>query len=269
MKCEETRERMPDFLTGDLDKKVKAEFDAHITRCSVCGDELRQLSETWTKLGVLPVEQPSPGLRNRFYTMLEAYKEGSEAEKAAAGPRRKFSFSLGQIWPRQPVFQFAAGLVLIVLGIAAGYFLRNPQPQLAALHQEIDGMRQMVAVSLLQQPSPSDRIQGASFSSQVQAPSRKTLDALLQTLDYDPNVNVRLAAVDALYLFSSYPEVKERAIHSLANQESPLVQVALIDLLVGIREKRAVDAFKTLIQDQNLNPAVKQKAELGIQQLNF
>jgi Putative zinc-finger len=268
MKCEDTKERMPDFLTGDLDKKAKSDFDTHIAHCSACGEELRQLSEIWTKLGVLPVEQPSPALRNRFYTMLEAYKEGSDAEKAAT-PRRKFSFSLGQLWPRQPVFQFAAGLVFIVLGIAAGYLLRNPGTQLAALHQEVDGMRQMVAVSLLQQPSSSDRIQGASFSSQIKTPTQKTLAVLLQTLDNDSNVNVRLAAVDALYLFSSYPEVKERIVQSVAKQESPLVQVALIDLLVGIREKRAVEAFKTLIQNEKLNPAVKQKAQIGIQQLSF
>jgi hypothetical protein len=45
--------------------------------------------------------------------------------------------------------------------------------------------------------------------------------------------------------------------------------VALIDLLVGVREKRAVEAFKTLIQNEKLNPDVKQKAQLGIQQLSF
>ena len=215
------------------------------------------------------MEQPSPDLRNRFYTMLEAYKEGLGAEKAAAVSEKKFSFSLSRLWLRRPAFQFAAALVLVVLGVAAGYFLSNPQSQVAALHQEVDGMRQAVAFSLLQQSSPADRIQGVSFSSQVKAPSQKTLDALLQTLDNDPNVNVRLAAVDALYLFSSYPEVKERTVQSLAKQESPLVQVVLIDLLVGIREKRAVEAFKSLIQNERLNPSVKQKAELGIQQLNF
>jgi len=63
--------------------------------------------------------------------------------------------------------------------------------------------------------------------------------------------------------------VKDRIVQSLAGQESPLVQVALIDLLVGIREKRAVDAFKTLIQNEKLNPDVKKKAEFAIKQLSF
>jgi hypothetical protein len=269
MKCEDIKERMPDFLTGDLDKKSKADFDAHIAGCPACAEELRQLTETWTRLGVLAAEQPSADLRGRFYSMLEVYKEGLDAERPTASPKKKFSFSFGRIWPRPLVFQFAAALVLIILGITAGYLFRNPQAQLSQLHQEVDGMRQMVALSLLKQSSPSDRIQGASFSSQVKAPTQKTLDTLLQTLNNDPNVNVRLAAVDALYLFLSYPEVKDRIVQSLAKQESPLVQVALIDLLVGIREQRAVEAFKALIQSENLNPAVKQKAELGIQQLSF
>jgi len=269
MRCEDIKERMPDFLTGDLDKKAKSEFDAHMAGCSACSEELRQLTETWTRLGVLPTEQPSPALRNRFYTMLEAYKEGLGSEKAAAVPEKKFSFSLGRLWLRRPAFQFAAALVFVILGISAGYFLRNPRAQMSQLHQEVDSMRQMMAVSLLQQPSSSDRIQGASFSSQVKAPTQKTLDTLLQTLNNDSNINVRLAAVDALYLFSSNSEVKDRIVQSLAGQESPLVQVALIDLLVGIREKRAVDAFKALIQNEKLNPDVKQKAEVAIQQLSF
>jgi len=95
------------------------------------------------------------------------------------------------------------------------------------------------------------------------------LDALLQALDNDPNVNVRLAAADALYLFASNPEVKEGLLKSLARQESPLVQSALIDLLVVSREQRAVQALKTLIGGEKLRPEIKKKAELGIQQLSF
>jgi HEAT repeat protein len=87
-------------------------------------------------------------------------------------------------------------------------------------------------------------------------------------LNRDPNVNVRLAAVDALYLFYDHPEVKEGLIHSLAGQTSALVQMSLVNLLVEIRERRAVEALERLIQDQNLNPKVKKRAEMGLTQLS-
>lgn len=130
-------------------------------------------------------------------------------------------------------------------------------------------MRGMMAVSLLQQSSSSERLRGVSYTSQLKEPGQGTLDALLQALDNDPNVNVRLAAADALYLFASNPEVKEGLLKSLARQESPLVQSALIDLLVVSREQRAVQALKTLIGGEKLRPEIKKKAELGIQQLSF
>jgi hypothetical protein len=73
--------------------------------------------------------------------------------------------------------------------------------------------------------------------------------------------------VDALYLFSNEPLVKEGLIRSLACQESPMVQIALIDLISAIREKRAVRALKDLIKREKLNPQVRKEAEISIQEL--
>ena len=269
MKCEDIRDRFPDYLTGDLDPKAKAEFDPHIAACAACGEELRRLSEVWTKLGVLPAEQPSAGLRDRFYVMLEAYKDGLAAEPAKTSPRPKLSFSLQRLWARRPALQFAAAAVLVIAGLAGGYALSRSGGRVSRLSKEVDSMRRMMAVSLLQQSSSSERLRGVSFTSQLKEPGQGTLTALLQALDTDPNVNVRLAAADALYLFASFPEVKEGLLKSLARQESPLVQSALIDLLVASRELRAVEALKTLIGGEKLRPEIKKKAELGIQQLSF
>jgi HEAT repeat protein len=90
---------------------------------------------------------------------------------------------------------------------------------------------------------------------------------LVNTLNTDPNINVRLAAVEALYLFRNQPGVRDNLTNSLALQDSPLVQVALIDLLVEIREQRASEALKALIKNEKLNPDVKKLAEQGIKQL--
>ena len=128
-------------------------------------------------------------------------------------------------------------------------------------------MRQTAALSLLSQPSASDRLQGISYSTAVHNPNVKTLAALVNTLNNDPNPNVRLAAVEALYLFRNQPGVKESLLDSLAVQSSPLVQVALIDLLVEIREQRAAEALKALIKNAKLDPDVKKLAEQGIKQL--
>ena len=82
-------------------------------------------------------------------------------------------------------------------------------------------------------------------------------------------MNVRLAAVEALYLFHDHPKVKKGLIDSLSRQSSPMVQAALIDLMVSIRERRAVDALKSLLEQEDLNPEIKDRAEKGIQRLSF
>jgi hypothetical protein len=75
--------------------------------------------------------------------------------------------------------------------------------------------------------------------------------------------------VDALYLFHENPTVKEGLIQSLSSQTSPLIQVSLIDLMVNMRERRSIESLKQLIQDEKLNPDVKNHAERGIQQLTY
>ena len=139
---------------------------------------------------------------------------------------------------------------------------------MAGLKGEVDDMRRIVAVSLLKQASPSERLRGVSWSARIDRPGDEIIQTLLETLDNDPNVNVRLAAVDALYLFYDHPEVKEGLLGSLAGQTSPLVQMSLINLLVEIRERRAAEALRRLIQDEKLNPKVKKRAELGLVQLS-
>ena len=102
----------------------------------------------------------------------------------------------------------------------------------------------------------------------MQRPNNEVLTALLNTVKYDSNVNVRLAAVDALHQFADEPIVRQGLIEALRMQDSPLVQIALIDLMVEIRERRAIDVLKRLRREQELNDAVKQRAEWGLKQLS-
>jgi hypothetical protein len=269
MKCEEFRDKLPDVLTGDLPPRVKAAFDAHLADCAACAEELHKVSEVWAKLGVIPAEQPSPAVRDRFYAMLESYQDGLRAEDAAAARRRRPAASFGGFWTRRPAFQFAAALVLLAFGLGAGFFLSRANGKTARLSNEVESMRQALSASLITRPSPSDRIQGVNTSARLKRPDATTLGLLLRTLDEDPSLNVRLAAVDALYLFQGQPGVREGIVTSLAKQTSPILQVALIDLLVGIREIRAAAALRSLVGDDKSAPEVRKRAELGIKELGL
>lgn len=272
MRCKNITEKFPDFLIGDIDKESKEEILSHVRACSSCREELEGLSETWTKLGVLPEERPSNNLRSRFYGMLETYKKGLEHEKPRFSLRRLVDEWVMSWWPKRPVFQFSLTLFILAVGLATGYFLSTSAAgtrEFSQLQQEVRDMRQIVAVSLLDKPSPSDRLKGISWSSRIERPNAGMLEALINTLNNDPNVNVRLSVVDALYLFYDHPVVKQGLTQSLIQQTSPLVQVAIIDLITGMRERQAIESLKNLIQTDKLAPEVKQHAELGIQKINM
>jgi HEAT repeat protein len=121
-------------------------------------------------------------------------------------------------------------------------------------------------LSLLQQQSASERLQGVSWSTRV-APDPEVLDALQHTLRYDGSVDVRLAALDALSRYGKRPEVSRGLVESLESQQSPMVQVALIDLLVELHDSSAVEPLKRLQQEPNIDPTVRKRADWGIRQL--
>ena len=128
-------------------------------------------------------------------------------------------------------------------------------------------MRQLVTLSLLQQQSASERLKGVNWSGQLEQPDTEVVSALLQTLIYDPNVNVRLATIDVLRRFDTLDTVRTGVIAALPHQTSPLVQIALIDFLVEARAAASVNALKQLSEDPALDDEVRARAKLGLGRL--
>ncbi|MBE3111217.1 MAG: HEAT repeat domain-containing protein [Acidobacteria bacterium] len=273
MNCEKTQEKFADYLTEDLDEGGRGEVREHILSCTACREDLENLTVVWAKLGVLPEEQPGGGLRHRFYAMLEEYKDGLEAGEQSSRPSGRAGRLAGwREWFtfRRPAFTASFSAFLLFVGLGAGWLLnggRAGSERLTTLSREVQDMRQQVALSLLGKSSATERIQGIGYSAAVENPNDTTLAALTDALDNDPNPNVRLAAVDALYLFRNKPGVRESLVRSLAIQTYPLVQVALIDFLVEVREARAAEALKVLIERNELTPEVKKRAEQGLKQI--
>ena len=77
-----------------------------------------------------------------------------------------------------------------------------PPDELVAMRGELRDLREMVTLSLMQQQSASDRLKGVSWSGQIDCPGSEVVAALLDALMHDPNVNVRLATIDALERFA-------------------------------------------------------------------
>jgi HEAT repeat protein len=128
-------------------------------------------------------------------------------------------------------------------------------------------MRQLVALSLLQQQSASERLRGVSWTYRVEPSDTEVLAALLAAVNHDPNVNVRLAAVDALRPFAAGQPTRDAVIQALPSQTDPIVQVALIDLLVDLKETEAAPELRKVAADGSTDVGVRQRAQWALEKL--
>jgi hypothetical protein len=158
---------------------------------------------------------------------------------------------------------------MLAVGFLAGFAVngRRDNSQIGRLQGEVSKMRQLVALSLMQQQNASDRLRGVSWAYRVEQPDTEVLAALLYTLNHDPSVNVRLATVDAIRNFADSPVARRGLVQAIAKQTSPLVQIALIDELVDARDKDALKALETLAKDENANPQARGRAQWAIARL--
>jgi hypothetical protein len=204
--------------------------------------------------------------------MLQAYQtgRGDEGVTRRAPDKGTSIWSVFQ-WLRWPVGAVAWSIALVALGTYLGLQLgsvKSNSQDLAALHTELANMRQMVALSMLQQQSASQRLEGVTWTRREGQLDPQVLTALMHTLRYDASVDVRLAALDALSRHAGQPQVRKTVVDALQEQQSPLVQVALIDQLVEWRDTEAAPRLEQLRQMPNLNPTVRQRADWAISKLN-
>jgi len=242
--CQEIQMLMLDELKGDLDGSSLKALESHRLHCPACQAEWEDLRETWGDLEKLPEEAPSPALREAFRRMLKV--EGVKIEPSTNGHRLSRLFN-------HPVLQIAAVVLLVLGGFSLG------------LRSGFKGMEvQDPNRAMLTRTSVRERLVGVAIISQSRRPDPSLASSLLDLVERDPEVQVRLSAVEALYLFDDQPEVRERLAQNLGRQASPQVQLAIVDLLSSLREKHATEALKKLLLENHLAPDVRRRVRRNL-----
>ena len=260
---------------GRLDKAARDKVIEHMEACSGCRAELAELGVVWRGLEALavPAVEPQPALRDRFLETLHAYEAGLEAGKALPKPAPKpVRAEAPRPWHLRPAWQFAFAAAVLLLGVFAGKLAFSPRgetPEMAQLKGQVEGLRQLVALSMLQDESPGSRMRGVTYSIQMAQPDSQVEQALLHAVTSDPNVNVRLRAVDALEKYAGDPQIRRALIDAVPMQDSPIVQVALIDLLVQLKDKDSAPALEKLSIDPQTDEMVRQRAAVAMQKLGL
>lgn len=283
MNCVRIREQLPSLLDDRLATAAAREIRAHLAGCPECEREFTTLSQTLRALDAMPAPSPTPRLRARVYAAIAAEQHAlrtpapapiAAAPKPAARSR--------WFWLVQPL----ASAALLVLGFTLGNRANvapaaQPAPvaqpadaaatqrELADLRKKMDTMSQLVGYSLLQQQSRSsnERLRGVLTSAAVEKPDDKTINDLIGALALDPSANVRLNALEALYPHANQEVVRAGVLTSLPREQSPLVQISMIDFLVAARDREATSTLQKLSGNDQVDSNVRAAAKRALSQL--
>lgn len=247
------------YNTGEADADEVREIEKLIEQGNIELEEIQSLQKMNYLIGGIETPNPSFALDDRFRKML---REEIERSRKTWWPG---IFNVTEWGPR-----LAFASVSLIVGLTAGYFLWSPDKndeQIVQMGKEISSMREMMMLSLLEKESATDRLKAVNLTQDMDQVSKAVTSALLETLNNDENVNVRLAALDALRTYSKDGQIREALVRSITEQKSPLVQVALAELMVALQEKGAIDAFNKILQDTETPSDIKKKIKESIQEI--
>jgi len=259
---------MMEYLSRDLDESEKQEFESWLKNNPKHQDEFDALAGTWKEMDAFEVPEPSEEMDASFFDMLNSEIEKKENKKPG------WFTSLKSFFRPIQTPQLAFGMLLLSIGLGIGYFLNSSSSEGKIQEtvgsnsaDETEEVRGQLVLTLLDQPSANKRLQGVSEAAKLNDANERIIEALFTTLNNDPNINVRIVAIESLARYVDTPEVRMGLVKSIALQDSPLVQIALADLMVKLQEKSSIESMEKLLEKPDINNTVKQKLEESINQI--
>lgn len=289
MDCQTMQERLTARLSGALTPSELRELESHLAACATCAAEAAVVAELWDGLAMPGEGVPTQRMRARLDAALAAELERpARAPLAFQGRAGGLSGSDHSPEPNptsrpSAIRRWLPLAAMLLLGLGLGYLTFGRRgDDVALLRQEVGDLHSMVALSLLEKGSASERLQGVAFSrdslgslgagrgalpgpddqgDQGQGGQRdqseQVVAALFTRLLEDPNVNVRLAALEALRPTANRADHRGRLVAAVSRQESPLVALSLIDLLIESGTPAARHDLEQLLANDQLDPVVR------------
>jgi len=203
----------------------------------------------WSALSDLPLEEPSSQLRRRFYNNLHEAGSQSWIESLA----RWLGMRSNGGW--------ATVAACLVIGFGVAQLTDTPvtdSGRLVALEENLAVLQRELILDRLQDASASTRLRGVVDASQVVASDQQVARALLDRATQDRSVSVRSAAIDALGSQLGTGDIGSQVMLLLEGAESPIVQLALVDLVLRHGSTSQIGQLQELAENDQLHPDLVQ-----------
>ena len=230
------------YLDGTLSEADRQQLQSLIDSGDIDVLDLVDMEKIYRDAGSIDVPAPGPRMHDRFYAMLDKESKKQPVPRISKNGLHNIHFPS---W-----LQYAAVAATLAVGVLIGDLFApfsDRDERIDLLSSEVTQMREVLMISLLQNDSPVERLRAVNISQQIPTSEDRVVEALLHTLNTDSNVNVRMAAVNALVERGNNPEVRRGLIESIAQQQSPLVQITLADAMVALQEPSAAPEFEKLL----------------------
>jgi hypothetical protein len=213
--------------------------------------------QLWSELEHLPPAAPSPQLRRRFYEDLDRASRQTRADR----------------WRNWLGLNGTPGLVTaagcLIAGLALGLLVNDSAPveqaEFAELRQQVATLNRDLILDRLDNASASKRLLGVMDAVSVAEHDTEVARALLSRAVEDRVYSVRSAAIDAIGPRLSTPSVGEELMASLEKTQSPLVQLALVDLVLRHGNEQQLDRLLKLSELGRLHPDVVKHVKTSVQ----
>lgn len=290
MTCQQVQSNLSLYLYGELDFAREEAVESHLEECAFCQLALAREKAWHSSLNAQQTDVPLDMLAAcRRDLDLELRQQ---PRRPLVDWFERFS-SLSQFSPARVTRAAMAGL-LIIAGFGAGRWtekrlppttgfaqpfsessLGDPYTRIRSVQATTPGVIRIVldrvTESQLTGPLTDSRIRGALVSASRDAqdpgirvdsvtalssqPGTEVRDALLDSVQQDPNAAVRLKAVEGLRSFVGDSETRATLVNVLRTDEDPSVRSAAIDVLLPANEAATISpdllrAFEDIAQSQ-------------------
>jgi len=220
--------------------------DKRISDLPLGSDEAAE-NRLWDALAEVDHMEPSPNLRRGFYEKLEQASRPTLMSKL----RDLLGFSGNAGW--------ITATACVLVGIGAGQLIGAPNittgdDRLAALEENVSMLNRTLILDRLENDSAGKRLQGVLDAAYLAGEDTEVMNALLQRATEERVHSVRAAAIDVLGRQLGAPTVGKRIMDSIVDAESPLVQLAMIDLVLRNGTQEQLDELLQLAEDGLLYP---------------
>lgn len=245
MNCENVKIYLPEYIDGKLDSTKSDTIKIHLEECDECKKIYTEIYSFIHFTNSLPEIEVPEGMKEDFMELAE-FENNNQKPKIFL-----------------PYWIKVAAIIVFSFGtFAAGYFTGFSGMENNQITAELDNLKQEVLLANLRDLSGPQKIQAVYNTKLLDIPQSNLIDALVFTMNSDNNVNVRLAAINALSgMIDKNENVKTELIKSLSVQENPLLQISLIQVLTESGVKESKEKIESISNDENADKNVKEYAK--------